>query len=253
MIFNKKDDNFNYTDNGDGPVFILLHGLLGGLSNFEKVSENLVENGYRAIIPILPLYSLPLLKTNVKNLTNYIHKLVLHLGLDKFILIGNSLGGHISLMYAKEHPERLNGLVLTGSSGLYENSMGNSYPKRGDYEYIKRKAKEVFYDPNVATKELVDDVYEIVNSRSKAIKILYIAKSAIRHNMAKDVVNMQIPTCLIWGESDIVTPTSVAEEFHKLLPQSELHWISKCGHAAMMERPEEFNAILNPWAKKILS
>ena len=253
MIFNrKKEDDFIYLDKGKGQPIVLLHGLLGGLSNFDSVVEMLSNDGFRVIAPTLPIYDLPLLKTNVKNLTEHVHKLILHLNLGKVVLVGNSLGGHIALIYTKKHPENVAGLVLTGSSGLYENAMGESYPKRGDYEYMKRKAEEVFYDPTIATKGLVDEVYETVNNRNKAIRILSIAKSAIRHNMSTDVVHMDLPVCLIWGKSDIVTPTSVAEEFHNLFPQSELHWIDKCGHAAMMERPKEFNIILEGWINKHL-
>ena len=139
---------------------------------------------------------------------------------------------------------------MTGSSGLYENSMGESYPKRGDYEYIKKKAQDVFYDPEVATKEVVDDVFDTLNNRNKLIRTIAIAKSAIRHNMAKDLPSMEVPTCLIWGKNDTVTPPDVAEEFDKLLPNSELHWIDKCGHAPMMEHPDKFNTLLEPWLNK---
>ena len=144
-------------------------------------------------------------------------------------------------------PEKVSGLVITGSSGLYESAMGDSYPKRGDYEYIRKKAEDVFYDPKIATPELVDEVYATVNDRIKLIKTLTIAKSAIRHNMAKDLPKMHVQTCIIWGKNDKVTPPDVAEEFHKLLPNSTLYWIDKCGHAAMMEQPEEFNTHLEDW------
>ena len=128
--------------------------------------------------------------------------------------------------------------------------MGSGYTKRGDYEVIKKKVEEVFYDPIVASKELVDEVYETVNDRSKLIKILAMAKSAIRHNMAKDLPKMKLPTCIIWGEDDNVTPPEVADEFHKLLPNSSLYWIDKCGHAPMMEHPDKFNSILFEWLSK---
>ncbi|HQX02672.1 MAG TPA: alpha/beta hydrolase, partial [Flavobacterium sp.] len=97
---------------------------------------------------------------------------------------------------------------------------------------------------------VVDEVFNIVNDRIKVIKTLTIAKSAIRHNMAKDLPKMTIPTCLIWGKNDKVTPPEVAEEFHKLLPNSDLYWVDKCGHAAMMEHPTEFNHILLEWLQK---
>lgn len=65
--------------------------------------------------------------------------------------------------------------------------------------------------------------------------------------MAGDLPDMKQPTCLIWGKQDAVTPPEVANDFHKLLPDSDLFWIDNCGHAAMMEKPEEFNQILEAW------
>ncbi|MGY0407631.1 MAG: alpha/beta fold hydrolase [Polaribacter sp.] len=248
MIENlKTEGKFTYTEAGEGKPIIILHGLMGALSNFGDTFDYFSNNGYKVVIPQLPLYSLPLLKTNVKNLARFLKEFMEFKELDSAILLGNSLGGHIGLYFAKQYPEKVSNLVLTGSSGLYEKAMGDSFPKRGNYEYIKEKAKNVFYDPAIATKELVDDVYKIVNDRNSVIRTLTIAKSAIRHNMAKDLPKMKQPTCLIWGKQDRVTPPEVAEDFNKLLPNSDLFWIDKCGHAAMMERPKEFNEILHKW------
>jgi pimeloyl-ACP methyl ester carboxylesterase len=191
-----------------------------------------------------------LLKTNVKSFANYLKAFIEFKGLDNVILLGNSLGGHIGLYHTKMYPGKVKALIITGSSGLYESAMGGGYTKRSDYEVIKKKAQDVFYDPEVATKEIVDEVYETVNDRHKLIKTLAIAKSAIRHNMGKDLPKMKTPICIIWGKNDTVTPPEVAEEFHQLLPDSELFWIDKCGHAAMMEHPEEFNTVLSAWLEK---
>jgi pimeloyl-ACP methyl ester carboxylesterase len=187
----------------------------------------------------------------VKAFAKYVKDFIIFKGFDRVILMGNSLGGHIALYHAKMYPEKMLGLVITGSSGLYENAMGDSYPRRGDYDYIQKKAEAVFYDPKIATKEIVDEVFSMANDRIKLIKTLTIAKSAIRHNMAKDLPKMHIPTCIIWGKNDTVTPPEVALEFNKLLPNSTLYWIDKCGHAAMMERPDEFNEIMLEWLKKV--
>ncbi|HSQ46338.1 MAG TPA: alpha/beta hydrolase [Lutibacter sp.] len=170
--------------------------------------------------------------------------------IDKAILLGNSLGGHIGLYFTKLNTKNVAALVLAGSSGLYEKSMGDTFPKRGNYEYIKAKTEEVFYDPAIATKEVVDEIFASVNDRVRVIKTLAIAKSAIRHNMAKDLPKMNIPTCIIWGKNDLVTPPEVAIDFQKLLPDADLYWIDKCGHAPMMEHPDEFNKILESWLKE---
>jgi pimeloyl-ACP methyl ester carboxylesterase len=246
----KKEGKFNYIEVGEGTPIIVLHGLMGGLSNFDGVTDFFSKKGYKVIIPELPIYNMSLLKTNVKTFAKYVHDFIEFKGFDSVILLGNSLGGHIGLYHTKLYPKKVKALVITGSSGLYENAMGGSYPRRSDYELIKKKAQDVFYDPAVATKEIVDEVYETVNDRSKLIKTLAIAKSAIRHNMAKDLPKMDTPTCIIWGKNDVVTPPDVADDFNKLLPDSDLFWIDKCGHAAMMEHPGEFNRILDDWLTK---
>ncbi|MDG1063790.1 MAG: alpha/beta hydrolase [Flavobacteriaceae bacterium] len=248
--FLKKEKSFSYLEMGEGTPIIILHGLMGGLSNFDGVVNYFPEKGYKVLIPELPIYDLPVLKTTVKNIALYVSKFMKHKEIDQAILVGNSLGGHIGLLMTKLFPEKVKALVITGSSGLYENSMGESYPKRGDYDYIREKAENVFYDPKIATKEIVDEVYASVNDRNKLIRTLAIAKSAIRHNMAKDLPKMTNPTCIIWGRNDSVTPPEVADEFNSLLPDSELFWIDQCGHAAMMEHPDTFNEILHQWLAK---
>ena len=243
----KKEGRYNYIEVGEGQPIIVLHGLMGGLSNFDGVVDFFSNKGYKVIIPELPVYSMSLLKTNVKSFAKYLQEFIKFKGLDDVILLGNSLGGHIGLYHTKHYPEKVKALVITGSSGLYESAMGGGYTKRSDYEVIKKKAQDVFYDPKIATKEIVDEVYETVNDRNKLIKTLAIAKSAIRHNMAKDLPKIQTPTCIIWGKNDTVTPPEVAIEFNELLPDSDLFWIDKCGHAAMMEHPHRFNDILYKW------
>ena len=223
---------------------------MGGLSNFKDVIDFFSSKDYKVVIPELPIYTLPLKETSVTVFSDFLEDFVKFKKFNNPILLGNSLGGHIGLIFSNKNPNLVKSLVLTGSSGLYENSMGESYPKRENYEYIKQKTEEVFYDPKVATKEIVDEVFETVNNRDKLVRTLSIAKSAIRHNMSSDLPNIKTPTLLIWGENDLVTPPEVAVEFNSLLPNSELIWIKKCGHAPMMEHPKEFNRILFNWLDK---
>lgn len=233
---------FRYVEEGEGEPLILLHGLFGALSNFKDLFNHFKAN-YRVIIPMLPLFDLGL-DTGVGALAKYVQKFIETREFDKVHLMGNSLGGHVGLIYTLHNQEKVKTLILTGSSGLFENGMGETYPKRGDYEFIRKKTELTFYDPAVATKELVDEVYAIVNNRLKAIKIIALAKSAIRNNLSDELREIKVPTCLIWGKNDTITPPMVAEEFKQLLPNSELFWVDKCGHAPMMEVPETFCTIL---------
>jgi len=246
----KEEKGFTYVEEGEGEVLLLLHGLMGALSNWEKVIEEFKDR-YRVVIPILPIYDLPVLTTGVKTLSKYVHRFIKHKNLDNITLLGNSLGGHVALIYCLAHPDRIKTLVLTGSSGLYENAFGGSFPKRENYEFIKEKVEYTFYDPKTATKDLVDEVYTIINDRSKVIRILAMAKSAIRHNMSKEIHKIKIPVGLIWGKNDKITPPEVANEFNHLLHNSALYWIDQCGHAPMMEQPEEFNIILKSFLDKV--
>lgn len=245
----KEQNGFSFIDEGEGEVLLLLHGLMGALSNWEDVVNEFKSN-YRVIIPMLPIYDLPVLTTGVKTIAKYIHKFVKYKKLKDFTIIGNSLGGHAGLIYVLAHPTIVKALVLTGSSGLYENAFGGTFPRRESYDFIKEKVEFTFYDPKTATKELVDDVYKTVNDRHRVVRILAMARSAIRHNMQKDLHKIHIPVGLIWGKDDKVTPPEVAEEFHQYLPQSELIWIDKCGHAPMMEQPEEFNKALKGFLQR---
>ena len=245
----KELNDFKYIDEGEGEVLLLLHGLMGALSNWEGVIEGFSPK-YRVIIPMMPIYDMPIREAGLEGLTTFIENFVEILKLDTFSLIGNSLGGHIAILYTLKYPEKVNRLVLTGSSGLFENTMGGSYPKRGSYDYVKERVEYTFYDPKTATKELVDEVFDLTNSIPKCMRIVAIAKSAQRNNVANLLDQIKAPTCLIWGLNDTITPPSVAHDFNRLLPGSELFFIDKCCHAPMMEQPKKFNEILSKFLVK---
>jgi pimeloyl-ACP methyl ester carboxylesterase len=246
----KQQDKFRFVEEGEGEPLMLLHGLFGALSNFEPLIEFFRLHN-RVIVPLLPLFELDILHTSVGGLAKFVNKFIEARGYTGIHLMGNSLGGHVALIHVLKQPEKIKSVILTGSSGLFESGMGDSYPKRGDYEYIKTKTELTFYDPKIASKELVDEVYGIVNNRIKAIKIIALAKSAIRNNLGEELNQIKQPTLLIWGNNDSITPPFVAREFSNLIPNSELYFIDKCGHAPMMEAPQEFNAILLKFLKKL--
>lgn len=246
----KQQDKFKFIEEGEGEPLLLLHGLFGALSNFRDLIEHFRPK-CKVVVPMLPLFDLDIFHTSVGGLEKYVKKFIEARGYTGIHLLGNSLGGHVALVHILKHPEKIKSLILTGSSGLFENGMGDSYPKRGDYEYIKKKTQLTFYDPNTATKELVDEVFEITNNRIKVIKIIALAKSAIRNNLGEELNQIKQPTLLIWGNNDTITPPFVGKEFNRLIPNSELHFVDKCGHAPMMEVPLEFNQILDGFLNKL--
>lgn len=238
-----KKGEYRYLDEGQGEIVMMLHGLFGALSNWQPTIDALKDR-YRVIVPVLPIYEMPLLSATIDGLRKYVEGFVKEIGLNRFHLMGNSLGGHIALVYTVAHPEKVQTLILTGSSGLFENSMGGSFPKRGSYDYVKERVGYTFYDPKTASEELIQEVFDITKSISKCMAIVAIAKSAQRHNLANELYKIQVPTLLIWGLNDTITPPHVGHEFNKLIRTSELHFIDHCCHAPMMEQPRRFNYLL---------
>jgi 2-hydroxy-6-oxonona-2,4-dienedioate hydrolase len=248
----KEENGFKYieSDPGKEKTLLLLHGLFGALSNFATIIDHF-EGKMNVVVPMLPIFELPLRKLSVMGLVNHVDEFVQFKGYKEVNLVGNSLGGHVAILFALSKPEILRSMTLTGSSGLFEAPLGSTFPKRGNYEFVQQKTEGTFYDPKVATKDLVDEVYDIVNDRNKAIRVIAIAKSALRHNIGDRLIQIKRPVLLVWGKEDTITPSFVGEKFHELLPHSTLHILEECGHAPMMEHPIEFNRLLETFLVEI--
>lgn len=245
----QEEGGFRFIDEGQGDTLLLLHGLFGALSNWDGVIEGF-RGQYRVVIPVLPIYEMSPREANLEGLLNFVERFVAFRGLSDVSLLGNSLGGHVALLYVLKNPNDVKRLVLTGSSGLFENSMGGSFPRRGSYDFVAERVAYTFYDPKVATKKLIDEVFETTSSIPKCMSIVGIAKSAQRHNLNKELHRITVPTLLVWGLNDTITPAHVAHEFNRLIPNSELFFIDKCCHAPMMEHPQKFNNIVRPFLEK---
>jgi len=221
---------------------ILLHGLFGALSNWHDVILHF-ESKYDIHVPLLPIYE-DHKGDGLENMVKFLEEYIESARLENVILVGNSLGGHAAIIYAYRHPEKVNKLILTGSSGLYENTSAGGYVKRGNLSYIRERVAYTFYDPAVATDALVAEVFEITTNNKKCLAILKMAKSAQRNYVADILPRIQTKSLLIWGGDDKITPVEVAMEFKRLMPQAGLFLLEECGHAPMMERPKEFNKLV---------
>tara|TARA_X000001036_G_scaffold125891_1_gene119224 strand:+ start:43 stop:768 length:726 start_codon:yes stop_codon:yes gene_type:complete len=235
-------------DKGKGKVILLIHGLFGSLSNWKTVINELSKN-YRVIVPKLPIIEVDPSKASISGLSEFIRNFISLKKLKNISIIGNSLGGHLALDYVINYQKNVSNLILTGSSGLFENSFGGSFPKRGDYNYINERVNYTFFNPKILSKKYIQEIYDTLNDNDKCLNIIKLARSAQRNNMSKLLHKITSPTLLVWGLNDTITPPSVAHEFNRLIKNSKIKFIDNCCHAPMMEHPKLFNKYIVDFLK----
>ena len=228
---------------------ILLHGLFGQLSNWDSVVEQF-SAFYNVHVPSLPIYDTPK-HDPLYFIVEYLEKFIEDNRLKDVLLVGNSLGGHVAILYTSRNGHNVKKLILTGSSGLYENTTMGSFPKRSTVHYIKERVEYTFHDPAIATEQLISQVLSITTDSRKCLGVLRVAKSAQRHYVADLLPHISTPTLLIWGREDRITPIHVAHEFESMIPDTKLVVVNECGHAPMMEKPDEFNCALHHYLNEI--
>ena len=167
--------------------------------------------------------------------------------MPRAIVGGNSLGGHVALRLALEHRDRVTGLVLTGSSGLFERGFSSGVPHRPDRPWVRAKMEEVFFDPSLVTEGWVDEAHRVVTTPASAVRVLRLARDARRDNLEARLGLIRVPTLLVWGREDRITPPEVGERFRELIPDARLTYLARCGHAPMLEQPEEFADVVADW------
>jgi pimeloyl-ACP methyl ester carboxylesterase len=231
------------------PPIVFLHGLFGGPRDWIPVANQLA-NDYMCIVVELPLdlASADMQFDDIHTLTDYTFDVIEHCGLvrnylnnsTKLILCGNSLGGQVAIDYVLKTSYMIDSLVITGSAGLFERGLSDGNRPKMNKETIRRLAEGVFYNTDHCTDIMVDEVYEMLNTRKALRFLLKIAKATRNTNFSDELHRIDIPTLLVWGKQDVVTPPEVAEEFKQKIKHSQLTYIDKCGHAPQIERPDEF-------------
>ncbi len=221
---------------------VLLHGMFGKPAQWRGCADHF-RDAWQVLCPELPVMDV---EPDARAICVLADEMVLRMdaaGMARAVIGGNSLGGHIAMRMALSHPDRVSGLILTGSSGLLERGFEKSVPRRPTEHWIRTKMHGIFHHPVHVTDELVAEMRAFLNNIRRVIHMIRIAKCAKRDNLGEVLSSITCPVLLIWGENDEVTPPEAACEFHERLPLSRLHLIAECGHVPMVEQPAVFNEL----------
>ncbi|MDZ7617094.1 MAG: alpha/beta fold hydrolase [Patescibacteria group bacterium] len=238
-----------FLDIGDGPVtVVLLHGLFGTPENWRSIMNDLGEH-YRFLALQLPIDHNGKREYNafrsLGQLTDHVETFIDAMGLRKTVLCGNSLGGQVALDFYLRRPECVDRLIITGSAGLFEQSLSGGRAPQLCRGMIREQACEIFYDPMHVTEKLVDEIYGMLSDRGYRRFLLRVAKATRDRSMKEDLAKVSVPTWIIWGRNDTITPPFVAEQFCSGIRNARLNYIDECGHAPPIEQPKEFARLLH--------
>jgi len=257
--------NVRYVQAGDGPVVLLLHGLAASLLTWYCNIDVLADAGYRVIAPDLPGYGdsdkPSHLDYSPDAAANFVYDFSQELGLERFSLVGSSAGGLIAGLFALEHPDMVEKMVLVGSGGFGREVpwflRAISLPGLGELlcqPWLNKKmgaTKYLFYRPPDVLEELLPEMDRLkllpgartamLHSVRSSINILGLRKEGFILDRLKSSV---VPLMTVWGAEDIIIPISHADHVRRELPRSIVHVIPECGHWPQMEKPGQFNPML---------
>jgi pimeloyl-ACP methyl ester carboxylesterase len=237
---------FRWLERGEGEPVVLLHGLMGRTDHWEQALEAL-RHLCRPIALALPILETDMPEASIEEIVRYVIRFLDALDIQRAVVGGNSLGGHVALEMALSYRERVSGLILTGSSGLFERTFTRGVPHRPSEAYVRQKMEEIFFDSRFVTPEWVESVRRTVTTPASAIRVVRFARAAKRHNIEDRLGEIDAPALLVWGKEDRITPPEVAERFQALLPDSRLTFLPCCGHAPMLEQADAFNEVVADW------
>lgn len=231
-------------ETGSGQPIVFCHGLFGSFRNFAVIAQSLSKH-YRVIVPCMPMYDAPLRNCTIENLAIYLEEFINDLNIKQVILAGNSMGGGIILHYAIGHPENVCRLMLFSSSGLSFVPMRGGVLRVNDYSYVKSLLSDIFYRvPDIIDDNDFMEVYNLIQDKSILLRCFSLTRSTKSLFSPEQLKVLKHPTLILWGENDMVIPSENALQFQECLINSEVHFLSECGHCPTYEKPEECLALI---------
>lgn len=240
-----------YLEGGKGEPLVLLHGIGADKDHFTRVAAHLTQH-FQIIALDLPGFGdssrQPAAQYGIREQTERVHAIVRTLGLQRFLLGGSSMGGHIASCYARTYPDDVSALWLLAPAGA------TSVEPTEVHETYRRSGRALLF---AETVEDFPNVLELVFSKAPWLP------SSLHHVQAERSVRdcalhtrilgeimegppleellegLQTPALVVWGSEDRVLNPSAGATLHGLLPRSELVVLPGIGHLPMLEVPRE--------------
>ncbi len=238
----------SYELRGKGSQITFVHGWMDTKKLWQSQAEKLASNsvltfdlrGHGESDKPETDYSIPLFADDLFHLLN-------HLSIKKIILLGHSMGGMIAQQFYLEHPDKVNALILcsTASSGreLVESGLDipafiNEIKLKGFRQAIIESASSML-NPS-ASISLIDLMLKenLKTSPHAAVSSL---KAMLDWDSQQEIHDIKVPTLLVVGEEDTITPPTLTRKLNERIPSSKLVTIKKCGHMLFLEKPSELN------------
>lgn len=263
--------NVHLVDEGpkDAPAIVMLHGSFASLHTWQEWADALKDD-YRIIRYDQRAHGLtgpaPDPAYARENFADDLNLVADELGLDTFVLVGSSMGGNIAVTYALENAERLDGLVLVGSSGAPVESDGGGMlaytisqtpglnrimryvtPR----SMVAKSLSQSVSNQNVVTEEAIDRYWELARYPGTRDATRIRLATQRPPYAAEQMVSLGVPTLLVWGEEDALVSFDGAKWFDQHIPNSRLISYQNIGHLPMEEHAEQSAKDLREWLESL--
>lgn len=258
--------NVNYIERGAGDYLVLVHGFASSVRTWQDVIPELARNYHVVAIDLKgfgytekPLDS----DYSTKGLAEFTRRTMDLLGIEQATLIGNSLGGGISLQLAATYPERVQRLVLIDAAAYPHKKpfiVGcASWPGAGCLASIlvarptfRDSLEQVYFNDSLVTDKLVDDyyaAYQLDDATAATLEVIEDRSVETEEGQLPDYTKIEIPSLVIWGREDLWIPLEQGQRLAQELPQAKLTVIPDCGHVPQEEKPMVVAQLILDWLK----
>ncbi|MEO8345405.1 MAG: alpha/beta fold hydrolase [Betaproteobacteria bacterium] len=236
-----------YYDTGEGPPLVLVHGVGGDADQWAFCIDALATSNRVIALDLLGFgrSDKPQIDYRIAGFVEILDRFLGNLGIARAHLLGHSLGGWIVAAFALRFPERVDKLILNDAAGLDEGACLMPVDLNISTRANLRTAFEgLFHDKAMVTDALVDLAYSLHLERGDAPTIRSVLQSFTQsgEKLDRTIAALRMPTLVLWGADDAITPPAMARVFHRDIAGSRLHIVDTCGHLPPLEKPAEFAA-----------